>query len=134
MSIINMNEQWFLFNNMVIWAILTVAIFSYGILLDLCFLQKKNDHWYEKTIFWSSSIKTILASLPLLGLLGTISGLLVTFSRMSVDNGFDLQEVISGGIADDMFTTQLGLILVIPGLLMFSFLNSQKNRWVALKL
>ncbi len=131
---LTINEQLFLFNNLVIWAILAVAIFSYGVLLDLCFLQKKNEQWYKKTLYWHSSVKTILASLPLLGLLGTISGLLVTFSRMSIDNGFDLQEVISGGIADAMFTTQLGLILVIPGLLMFSFLHAKKNRWAALKL
>jgi len=33
-----------------------------------------------------------------------------------------------------MFTTQLGLILVIPGLLMLSFLNSKKNRWMVVNL
>jgi biopolymer transport protein ExbB len=129
-----LNENIFLFNNMIIWAILLVAVFSYGILIDLCFFNKKSQNWFDKTLYWTSCIKTILASLPLLGLLGTITGLLTTFFRMSVDNGFDLQEVVSGGIADAMFTTQLGLILVIPGLLMLSFLNSKKNRWMVINL
>ena len=129
-----LNENSFLFNNIVIWAIFFVAVFSYGILIDLCFLNKKSQIWFDRTVYWTGSIKTILASLPLLGLLGTISGLLTTFFRMSVDNGFDLQEVISGGIADAMFTTQLGLILVIPGLLMLSFLNSRRKHWMVINL
>ena len=71
----------------------------------------------------------MLAALPLLGLLGTISGLLKTFNRMSIEKGFALQEVISGGIGEAMFTTQLGLFMVIPGLLMLAYLNHKKKEW-----
>jgi biopolymer transport protein ExbB len=48
---------------------------------------------------------------------------------MSVEQGFDIQEMITGGIAEAMFTTQLGLVMVIPGLLMLSLLNIQKRGW-----
>lgn len=123
----------FLLESAVIWAILLVALFCYGLLIELCFMHKVSDRWFNRTQYWLKSIKTILASLPLLGLLGTITGLLTTFFRMSVENGFNLQEVISGGIAEAMFTTQLGLIMVIPGLLMLSYLQSKMNQWMALK-
>ncbi|TPH18607.1 MotA/TolQ/ExbB proton channel family protein [Litorilituus lipolyticus] len=123
----------FLLESAVIWAILLVALFCYGLLIELCFMHKASERWFNRTQYWLKSIKTILASLPLLGLLGTITGLLTTFFRMSVENGFNLQEVISGGIAEAMFTTQLGLIMVIPGLLMLSYLQSKVNQWMALK-
>ena len=123
-------EYIFLLDSVVIWTILAVTLFCYSLLSELCFFQRPSEHWHTRTIYWVSTIKTILASLPLLGLLGTISGLLTTFFKMSVDKGLDLQEVISGGIAEAMFTTQLGLVLVIPGLLMLTYLNSKKNNWM----
>lgn len=128
-----LNDYLFLLDSVVIWAILAVALFCYGLLIDLCFINKVNVVWYERTQYWVTCIKTTLASLPLLGLLGTIMGLLTTFFRMSQENGFNIQEVISGGIAEAMFTTQLGLIMVIPGLLMLSYLHAKMNRWTALQ-
>jgi len=128
------NDYMFLLDSAVIWAILIVSIFCYGLLIDLCFINSRNEAWFNRTENWVKSITITLSSLPLLGLLGTITGLLTTFFRMSQENGFNAQEVISGGIAEAMFTTQLGLIMVIPGLLLLAYLNSQRNKWVALGL
>lgn len=126
----NINEYLFLLDNAVIWAIMITAFLCYGLLIDLCFIKKNNANWFDSTTYWSTSINTMLGALPLLGLLGTISGLLKTFVRMSHDNGFALQEVISGGIAEAMFTTQLGLIMVVPGLLMLTYLHRKRNTWI----
>jgi biopolymer transport protein ExbB len=93
-----------------------------------------NEIWFHRTENWEKSITIALSSLPLLGLLGTIMGLLTTFFRMSKDNGFNIQEVVSGGIAEAMFTTQLGLIMVIPGLLLLSFLKSKRKKWTVFNL
>jgi len=128
------SDYLFLLDSVVIWAILVLSIFCYGLLLELCFLNTHTEVWFARTQNWFKSIKITLSALPLLGLLGTITGLLTTFFRMSQENGFNIQEVISGGIAEAMFTTQLGLIMVIPGLLMLSYLNTQRNKWVALSL
>ncbi|NTS76679.1 MotA/TolQ/ExbB proton channel family protein [Catenovulum sp. SM1970] len=119
----------FLLNNLVIWAILAVAFFCYAKLLDLCLFSGRNQQWSQRCIYWQSALKSMLSSLPLLGLLGTISGLLSTFFQMSVNNGFDMQEVISGGIAEAMFTTQLGLVLTVPGLLLLTWLTSAHKSW-----
>lgn len=128
------SDYMFLLDSAVIWAILVVSIFCYGLLIDLCFINPRNEAWFNRTQNWVKSITITLSTLPLLGLLGTITGLLTTFFRMSQENGFNAQEVISGGIAEAMFTTQLGLIMVIPGLLLLAYLNSQRNKWVALGL
>lgn len=122
-------EHAFLLNNGVIWALFITAFISYGLLIDLAFLSTTGEGWYMKTRYWVPSIRQMLAALPLLGLLGTIHGLLTTFLRMSRDNGFDFQEVLTGGIAEAMFTTQVGLFLVIPGLLMLALLNRRRNAW-----
>jgi biopolymer transport protein ExbB len=128
------SDYLFLLDSAVIWAILIVSIFCYGLLIELCFINTQTEEWFNRTKNWVKSITITLSSLPLLGLLGTITGLLTTFFRMSQDNGFNIQEVISGGIAEAMFTTQLGLIMVIPGLLLLAYLNSQQNKWQALNL
>lgn len=126
-------DHLFLVDNVAIWAILIVAFICYGLLIELCFVSPRDGAWYERTRFWADGIRHMLAALPLLGLLGTISGLLKTFQRMSIEKGFSLQEVVSGGIAEAMFTTQLGLFMVIPGLLMLGFLNYRKTNWLIRK-
>lgn len=123
-------EHMFLLDSLVIWAILLIAVISYALLFDLCFFKKHDSQWHESTVYWATSIKQMLASLPLLGLLGTITGLLSTFTRMSREHGFALQEIITGGIAEAMFTTQLGLVMTVPGLLLLALLNRQKITWM----
>ena len=124
-----LNSQLFLLDSLVIWAIFLLAIFCYALLLELCFLRRCSEQWQNKTNEWYSSIKIMLSSLPLLGLLGTISGLLKTFDQMALNKGSALQEMMSGGIAEALFTTQLGLVMVIPGLIMFSYLRRRITSW-----
>jgi biopolymer transport protein ExbB len=123
------NSYLFLLNNVVIWAIFMLAIFCYALLMEMCFLSRCSESWQNRIHNWSGSIKILLSSLPLLGLLGTISGLLKTFENMAQNRGISIQELMSGGIAEALFTTQLGLVMVIPGLLMFSYLRRRLTRW-----
>lgn len=118
-----------LLSNTIVWTLIGVAFFSYGKLLSLLAFTTCNTQWVARCNYWLSALKTLLASLPLLGLLGTISGLLSTFNFMSVNNGLDMQEMISGGIATAMFTTQLGLVFVVPGLLLHTALRSKVSNW-----
>lgn len=127
------NDHLFLLENAVIWSIFATAFLCYGLLIDLCFVRKHNAQWYEGVVYWTTSIKTMLSALPLLGLLGTINGLLGTFMRMAIERGFAIQEIITGGIAEAMFTTQLGLLMIVPGLLMLALLNKQKHTWIIRK-
>jgi len=123
-------DSWPLIDNPVVWFILLVAFICYGLLIRFCFVEKKDGRWFESTQFWHASIRQMLSALPLLGLLGTITGLMDTFSAMSLEGGLALQELITGGIGDALFTTQLGLVLVVPGLLLMGLLNHQRRNWL----
>lgn len=61
-------------------------------------------------------LTTIAALAPLVGLLGTISGLIGTFDVIAV-HGTGEPRLLSGGIAEALVTTELGLIVAIPTLL-----------------
>lgn len=62
------------------------------------------------------------ATAPLLGLLGTVTGIIKTFRLMKVYGAGDPKPLISG-ISEALITTELGLILAIPSLVLHSILS-----------
>jgi biopolymer transport protein ExbB len=68
------------------------------------------------------------ASAPLLGLLGTVTGIISTFKLITVFGSGDVK-TLSGGISEALITTEFGLIVAIPSLLLHAFL-SRKARGV----
>ncbi len=66
---------------------------------------------------------------PLLGLLGTVTGMIETFQSITLFGSGD-PRIMSGGISQALVTTELGLVVAIPVLLIHSFLNGQANRLV----
>jgi biopolymer transport protein ExbB len=63
-------------------------------------------------------VRTLVAIAPLLGLLGTVDGMIETFNSLSDMALFSHSGGIAGGISKALFTTQMGLAISIPGLLM----------------
>lgn len=59
---------------------------------------------------------------PLLGLLGTVTGMIATFDIISVF-GAGNARAMAGGISEALITTQTGLIVAIPGLYAHNFLT-----------
>jgi biopolymer transport protein ExbB len=76
----------------------------------------------------------IIASVsPLLGLLGTVSGMIETFRMMTLFGAGD-PSAVSGGISEALVTTELGLIVAIPALILHAVLNRRvKSRCLALE-
>jgi biopolymer transport protein ExbB len=68
------------------------------------------------------------ASAPLLGLLGTVTGIINTFKLITVFGSGDVKS-LSGGISEALITTEFGLIVAIPSLLIHAYL-SRKARSV----
>ncbi len=62
------------------------------------------------------------SSAPLLGLLGTVTGIMNTFTLMTVFGTGDVK-TLSSGISEALITTEYGLIVAIPALLIHSFLS-----------
>lgn len=68
-------------------------------------------------------ITTIVLSAPLLGLLGTVIGMIETFDSLGDMSLFSQSGGIAGGISQALFTTQMGLAVAIPGLIVNGVLN-----------
>jgi len=66
------------------------------------------------------------ASAPLLGLLGTVTGIINTFKLITVFGSGDVK-MLSGGISEALITTEFGLIVAIPSLLLHAFLSRKAN-------
>jgi biopolymer transport protein ExbB/TolQ len=67
----------------------------------------------------------------LLGLLGTIAGLIQSFQAVAHADPQQKSALLSAGISTAMNATMLGLVVAIPCMLAFSFLMSQSNLLVA---
>jgi biopolymer transport protein ExbB len=71
-------------------------------------------------------LSTIASLTPLLGLLGTVSGMIKTFNAISV-HGIGNPAPLAGGIAEALITTATGLCIAIPTLVCYRFLKDKAN-------
>lgn len=62
-------------------------------------------------------VRSLVAVAPLLGLLGTVDGMIETFNSLGDMALFSQSGGIAGGISKALFTTQMGLAISIPGLM-----------------
>ncbi|MFW6278473.1 MAG: MotA/TolQ/ExbB proton channel family protein [Halorhodospira sp.] len=69
-----------------------------------------------------NTLGTIAAITPLLGLLGTVIGMIKVFGAIS-DDGLGDMEALSGGIAEALLTTASGLTVAIPALMAYRYLR-----------
>lgn len=70
-------------------------------------------------------LKSIISSAPLAGLLGTVWGMINTFSAIST--GYSTA-MVSEGISQALVTTQFGLIAALPGLFAVSILSGKVSQ------
>ncbi len=82
----------------------------------------------ETVVSLMSSLDKYLAAIgvlatiaPLLGLLGTVTGMIMTFDIIAIF-GTGNAKAMAGGISQALITTQTGLLVAIPGLYMHGFL------------
>lgn len=73
-------------------------------------------------------VKTIIVLAPLIGLLGTVMGMIETFDALQNASMFSQGSSISGGISKALFTTELGLVVAVPGLILGRVLDKQADR------
>lgn len=76
-----------------------------------------------KLEFGLNILKLAAGIAPLLGLLGTVTGMIKTFQAMMIYGTGDPQ-LMAGGISEALVTTMLGLIAAIPLLILHSFCSS----------
>lgn len=72
-------------------------------------------------------IMTIVTTAPLLGLLGTVIGMIETFDSLGDMSLFSQSGGIAGGISQALITTQMGLAVAIPGLIVNGVLQRRQK-------
>ncbi|MBS7664128.1 MotA/TolQ/ExbB proton channel family protein [Pseudomonas lalucatii] len=76
-------------------------------------------------------LKLLAAVAPLLGLLGTVTGMIVTFQAITQSGGGD-SRLMADGISQALVTTVLGLVVAIPLLFLHSLLASRSKGLIQL--
>lgn len=64
---------------------------------------------------------------PLIGLLGTVIGLLDSFTNLSSANGMTTPAEVARGVYESLITSALGLVVAIPSYLFFAFLSARSR-------
>lgn len=77
-------------------------------------------------------MKVCVAVGPLLGLLGTVTGMLATFDALANGSGGDqTMAAIAKGISEALITTETGLVVALPGLFFHYQLARKRDRYEA---
>jgi biopolymer transport protein ExbB len=74
-------------------------------------------------------IKVFVSAAPLMGLLGTVIGMLRTFDGISRGGGSDTAARVADGISQALITTQCGLMIALPGVFMLMFIRVKIRKW-----
>jgi len=74
-------------------------------------------------------IKIISVVAPLIGLLGTVTGMITTFQAITLFGTGD-PKLMAGGISQALVTTVLGLVVAIPMVFIFAYLNGRSKNIV----
>jgi len=76
---------------------------------------------------FSKLVRTIVVLAPLIGLLGTVIGMIETFDSLASMSLFSQSGGIAGGISQALFTTQMGLVVAVPGVIIGRLLDRRAN-------
>jgi len=80
----------------------------------------------ERGLIWISSVTTIA---PLLGFLGTVSGMISAFDAIAQSDQVNAK-VVASGISEALITTASGLIVAIPATILYNYFVSSIDRFV----
>lgn len=92
-------------------------------------IEESGRHEVHEMERYLNSLGTVAAITPLLGLLGTVIGMIKVFSVIT-NEGVGNPAVLSGGISEALITTAAGLSVAIPSLMFYRFLRGRVEELV----
>ena len=99
--------------------------------VELDMVHQHADQTVEDIVYGEESYLSVLSTTaaisPLIGLFGTVWGLVHAFVRISERQSADIT-TIAPGIAEALVTTLAGLVVAIPAFVMYSYCSSQVHR------
>ena len=102
------------------------------------FKDKPRNIVEDKVIETSSNVRMklernlnmlgIIASIsPLLGLLGTVVGMITVFANINLVDGSSNSDLLASGISEALITTAFGLLVAVPGLIFYKYFSARVN-------
>lgn len=92
------------------------------------YLDDAFGHYDEELKRYGTTITTLVGIAPLLGLLGTVTGMIETFESLGDMTLFSQSGGIAAGIATALFTTQMGLVVAVPGVIVKAVLDRRQQQ------
>ncbi len=92
-------------------------------------LEDAGRHVVHELERYLNTLGTIAGVSPLLGLLGTVTGIIRAFDAIQA-GGMGSPTVLSGGIAEALVCTAAGLCVAIPSLIAYRYLRGKVERLV----
>ena len=90
-------------------------------------MQNRAEMWIPTLERRLDVLDTIITAAPLMGLLGTITGMMSSFQVLS-DKGVNEPNAITGGVAEALIATATGLVIALCCLVAYNFLNNRVKR------
>ena len=100
-----------------------VDVFAYMVHVPVA---KWGRAFLERGLIWVSSVTTIA---PLLGFLGTVSGMINAFEAIAASEQVNAK-LVASGISEALITTASGLIVAIPATIGYNYFISAIDRFV----
>jgi len=72
-------------------------------------------------------VRVVSTVAPLMGLLGTVTGMIKTFQAITLFGAGD-PKMMAGGISEALVTTMLGLMTAAPLVLLYAFIATSRKR------
>jgi len=92
-------------------------------------LEDAGRHVVHELERFLNTLGTIAGIAPLLGLLGTVTGIIRSFNALSSGTTVD-PRALSGGIAEALVCTAAGLVVAIPSLIAYRYFRGRVDRIV----
>lgn len=90
-------------------------------------IEESGRHAIHKMDKYMTTLGTIAAIAPLLGLLGTVVGMIVVFNQMLQAGGVGNPADLAGGISQALVTTAFGITIAVPALIFHRFFRGKIN-------
>lgn len=95
---------------------------------ELARLRRERDALHDRFEHERSLLAAMVAAAPLLGLLGTVTGMIRTFSHLAAGGTAQVAGGLAEGISEALIATAAGLAVAIPGVLLVYAAHRQVQR------